>query len=304
MDANVSLEAQIFVLALAREGSFSRAAKKLHITQPALTRKVGVLEKQLGIKLFSRAYHHLELTPAGRLFLPEAQASVQHAERAFELARRQARVESGPLRLGYSPYVHSDLVPMLQRWQLQDISTSRGLILESGSTADIAERVMSGRLHAGLGILPVVDEQLWVNRVAREQFCVCMPKNHPLAQKASVSAKDLHGEKLFWIPRTVHPAFYDQTIEYVRGLGVQPVFHEVGAATQAMEIVSHGFGLTLLPRSFARFSRTGIVFKLLSDLFLRIETGLFVRQSQRHDPLQHDMQLMLSQLRALQLNVQ
>jgi DNA-binding transcriptional LysR family regulator len=304
MDANISLEAQIFVLALAREGTFSRAAKKLHITQPALTRKVGTLERQLGIKLFRRAYHHLELTPAGRLFIPEAQASVQHAERAFELARRQARIESGPLRLGYSPYVHSDLIPMLQRWQLQDISSSRGLTLESGSTTEIKERVISGSLHAGLGILPVVDEQLWVNSVAREQFCVCMPKNHSLAQKASVSARDLHGEKVFWIPRAVHPGFYDQTVEYIRSLGVQPIFHEVGAGTQAMEIVSHGFGLTLLPRSFARFSRTGIVFKLLSDLFLRIETGLFVRQSQRHDLLQHDMQLMLSQLRALQLNVQ
>jgi LysR family transcriptional regulator, benzoate and cis,cis-muconate-responsive activator of ben and cat genes len=303
MDANISLEAQIFVLALAREGTFSRAAKKLHITQPALTRKIGALEKRLGVKLFNRAYHHLELTPAGRLFLPEAQASVQHAERAFELARQRAHLDSGPFRLGYSPYVHAELVPMLQRWQLQDISSSRGLILESGSTAQIMERVISGTLHAGLGILPVVDEQLWVNSVAREQFCVCMPKNHSLAQKASVSARDLHGEKIFWVPRAVHPGFYDQTVEYIRGLGVQPVFHEVGAGTQAMEIVSHGFGLTLLPRSFTRFSRTGIVFKPLTDLFLRIETGLFVRETQRHDLLQDHIRLMLSELRGLELNL-
>jgi DNA-binding transcriptional LysR family regulator len=303
MDASISLEAQKFVLALAREGSFSRAAKKLHITQPALTRKVGALERQLGVKLFERAYHHLELTPAGRLFVPEAQASVQHAERAFELAQRQGHAESGPLRLGYSPYVHSDLVPMLQRWQLQDLISTRGLILESGSTAQITERVINGSLHAGLGILPVVDEQLWVNSVAREQFCVCLPKNHFLAQKAKVSARDLHGEKVFWLPRGVHPGFYDQTVEYIRSLGVQPVFHEVGAGTQAMEIVSHGFGLTLLPRSYTRFSRTGIVFKLLTDLFLRIETGLFVRENQRNELMQQDVRLMLSQLRALQLNM-
>src|SRR5438067_1363277 len=101
MDTNISLEAQIFVLVLAREGSFHRAAKQLHITQPALTRKINAVEGQLGVKLFVRAYHHLDLTPAGRLFVPEAQASLQHAERAYELARQQARIESGPIRLGY-----------------------------------------------------------------------------------------------------------------------------------------------------------------------------------------------------------
>jgi LysR family transcriptional regulator, benzoate and cis,cis-muconate-responsive activator of ben and cat genes len=300
MDRSMSLEAQLFVLALAKEGSFARAAKTLHITQPALTRKVSAIEKQLGVKLFKRGYHHLELTAAGRLFVPEAQASVLHAERAFELARQQSRMESGPLRIGYSSYIHSDLVPMLQRWQLQDTGSTRGLVLESGTTTKIIERVISGQLHAGLGILPVADEQLWVTAVGREQLAVCLPKNHRLASKANLSVKDLHGEIVFWFSRAVHPGFYDQTIEYIRGQGVNPIFHEAGAGSQAMEIVAHGFGLTLLPRSFSRFSRTGIVFKLLTDLFLRIETGLFVRNDQRQEVLQEQMRLMFSELRAFQ----
>jgi len=303
MDGTISLEAQKFVLALAREGNFGRAAKKLHITQPALTRKLGALEKQLGVKLFTRAYHHLELTAAGKLFIPEAQASVQHAQRAFELARQQAQMERGPLRLGYSPYVHSGLVPVLQRWQIQGGSWPRRVKLESGATETIVERVLGGSIHMGLGILPIADEQLWATRVAREQFCLCVPKNHGLAQKASVSAKDLDGEKVFWFPRTVHPAFYDQTMDYIHGQGAEPVLYEVGSGTQAMEIVAHGFGVTLLPRSFTHFARTGIVFKVVTDLFLRIETGFFVRREHR-DLLQNEMEGVLSQLRGLQLNVE
>jgi DNA-binding transcriptional LysR family regulator len=304
MDASVSLEGQLFVLAVAREGTFGRAAKKLHITQPALTRKIGVIERQVGAKLFIRGHHNVELTEAGRLFVPEAEASVSHAQRAFELARQQAQSESGPLRLGVAPYVHSDLLPMLHRWQLQDKGSSRRLVLESGVTQTIIERVLRGELHAGLGIMPISDEQLWVTTVGREQFCVCIPKNHRVAQKASVSAKDLHGEIIFWFPRVVHPGFYDQTVDYIRQQGVQPVFHQVGSGSQAMEIVSHGFGLTLLPRSFTRFSHTGIVFKPLTDLFLRIETGLFVRDDQRHELLQEDMRLMFSELRAFRSNTQ
>jgi LysR family transcriptional regulator, benzoate and cis,cis-muconate-responsive activator of ben and cat genes len=303
MDGSFSLQTQISVLAVVREGSFSRAARKLHVTQPALSHKISALEKQLGVKLFKRGYHHVELTAAGRAFVPEAERSVLHAENAFELARRQARIESGPLRLGYSPYVHSDLLPMLQRWQLDDTTSSRGLVLESGFTSQTVERVMRGNLHAGLGILPITDERLWVTRVGRESFSACLPKNHRLAQKPSVSSKDLHGEIVFWLARAAHPGFYDQSMEYFRSQGVQPVFHEVGAGSQAMEIVSHGFGLTLLPRSFSRFSHTGIVFKPLTDLFLRIETALFVRQDQRQEILQDQMRLMLSELQAFQSNV-
>src|SRR5258708_4610586 len=212
MDTNISLEAQIFVLVLAREGSFHRAAKKLHIKQPALTRKINAVEGQLGVKLFLRAYHHLELTPAGRLFVPEAQASVQHAERAYELARQQARTEMGPIRLGYSPYVHSDLVPLLERWQLET-GNARGLVLETASTAELMERVLRGKLHAGFGILPVADDELWVNAVAREPFCLCIPKNHRLAQKSSVPASELDREVAFCVPRATHPGFSDRMVE-------------------------------------------------------------------------------------------
>jgi LysR family transcriptional regulator, benzoate and cis,cis-muconate-responsive activator of ben and cat genes len=305
MDTNISLEAQIFVLVLAREGSFHRAARQLHITQPALTRKINAIEKQVGTKLFVRAYHRLDLTAAGRLFLPDAQASLRHAERAYELARQQAQIELGPIRLGYAPYVHGDLVPLLERWQLETASP-RGMVLETAPTGELIERVIRGRLHAGLGVLPIVDEdsQLWVTPVAREPFCLCLSKNHRLAQKPSIQARELDREIVFWVPRDAHPGFYDRTVEHIQGLGIKPVFHEVASDTQAMDLVSHGFGVALLPKSLSHFSRTGTVFKPMTDLFLKIETALFVRQDQRYCELQDHVQAMLSQIRSLPGNVQ
>jgi LysR family transcriptional regulator, benzoate and cis,cis-muconate-responsive activator of ben and cat genes len=303
MDSHISLEAQIFVLALAREGNFHRAAKQLHITQPALTRKINELEKQLGVKLFVRTYHRLDLTPAGRLFIPEAEASVQHAERSFELARRQAQIEIGPIRVGYSPYIHGDLVPLLERWQL-DTGNSRGLTLETASTNELVEWVIRGRVHVGFGILPIVDEELWVNPMAREPMCLCVPKNHRLAQKTAIPARELDRETVFWPWRQAHPGFYDQMLEYIDGLGIQPRIHEAASETQAMDLVSHGFGVALLPRSLGRFSRTGVVFKPVSDLFLKVETALFARKDQRYGPLQDQIKDMLLQIRSLPITAQ
>lgn len=303
MDSHISLEAQIFVLALAREGSFHRAAKYLHITQPAFTRKINEIERQLGVKLFIRAYHRLELTPAGRLFIAEAEASVQHAERAFELARRQAQIEVGPMRLGYSSYIHGDLVPLLERWQLEP-GTARGLVLETASTRELIERVIRGRVHVGFGILPIQEEELWVNPIARESLCLCAPKNHRLAQRIAITMRELDREILFWPAKQSHPGFYDQIMEYIDRLDVQPRVHETASETQAMELVSHGFGVALLPRSLGRFLRTGIVFKPVSDLFLKIETALFARKDQRYGALQDKIKDMLSQIRSLPVNAQ
>lgn len=300
MHANISLDAQMYVLVLAREGSFHRAAKQLHITQPSLTRKIKEVETELGVKLFQRNHRGLELTAAGRLFIPEAQASMQHAERAWELARRQSQIETGPLRVGHSPSIQVDLLPILQRWQLRNLGNSRQVILESAITLELMQRVLKGHLHVAFGISPIEDEELWVHPIAREPFCLCIPKNHALAQKAVVSAKDLHGEIVFWLPRNLHPALYERMMEYIGSLAVEPIFHEVSSMTQAMDTVAHDFGLALLPRSMVRFSRTGVLFKPLTDLFLQIETAMFVRQDQRHGPLQEHIQAILAHLRGLQ----
>lgn len=302
MYGKISLEAQVYVLTLAREGSFDRAAQKLNITQPALTRKIKEIESELGAKLFDRSHRHLELTATGKMFLPEAQASLQHAERAWELARQQARIERGPLRLGYSPHVHSDLLPLLQRFQTKN-GTVRHVALESAMTTELKERVLQGTLDIAFGVSPVLDPDLWVYPVAREPFCLCVPKNHALAQKAALSIRDLHGETVCWLPRSLHPELHDRMKEYIDGVGVQPLFHQVSAVMEAMNTAAHGLALAFLPRSATHFSRTGIVCKPLTDLFLQIETAMFIRQDRRQE-LQEEFQAVLEHVKTVQRKMQ
>jgi DNA-binding transcriptional LysR family regulator len=193
------LEMQMYAAVLAEEGSFVRAARRLHVSQSNLTRKIAHLEKIVGLKIFERSTRRLGLTAAGRILLPEMQLSLRHAERAWELARYHGRIENGPVRLGYSPYIHSRLLPKLHRLDISELDGQHigsadvpepGVVLESAATPELVERVLQGRLDAAIGVGPVEDRDLWIEPLARESFCVCIPKNHELARRASVPVRD------------------------------------------------------------------------------------------------------------------
>jgi LysR family transcriptional regulator, benzoate and cis,cis-muconate-responsive activator of ben and cat genes len=303
MQSRLPLEGQVFVVIIVQEGSFVRAAQKLGIPVSSLSRRVTLFEKQLGVRLFDRSSRKIELTKAGRLFVPEANASLTHAECAWELARHQALLEHGPFRLGYSAYVHSALLPTLLRLKLHETETS-AMVLESVSTTGMVQRVLRGELHAGIGVLPVRDPDLWSSPIGKEPFYVCVPADHRLAHKATVAIRDLHGEKVFWIPRSVHRRLYDVTTKYIHSIGVEVVFQEVRGAGHVIEFVSHGFGLGLVPRSAIRLMRTGVVFKAVADQYLRIETALFVRKDQRAGHLQGFLDDLLFRLQSLKIGIQ
>jgi DNA-binding transcriptional LysR family regulator len=300
------LEVNILIVVIAQEGNFIRASKRLGIAPPSLTRRVASLERSIGVKLFDRSTRSVALTAAGRLFVQESSLSLSHAERAWDLARFQAQVESGPYRFGYSPYTHSAFLPLLTG--LSPAPHPPGdepsaIILETANTVEMVERVLQGRLHAALGAGPIMDRDLWVQRVGREGFSVCLPRNHRLAQKINVTARDLDRETIFWMPRSSQPMLYGQVMRYIRSLGVQPIFREVRGATHALEFAAHNSGLALLPRSAARISYSGVVFKSLADRYLGIETVLFMRRDQRYGKLKDIVDVFLSQLLALKLEI-
>lgn len=306
MQSKNPLEVNILIVVIAQEGNFARASKKLGITPPSLTRRVSLLERNIGVKLFDRSTRKVELTMAGRLFVQESSLSLSHAERAWELARFQAQIESGPYRIGYSPYTHSAFLPLLSRLSPVPHPASdepSEIVLESANPRELVERVLRGRLHAALGVGPVADRDLWVQRVGQEGFSVCLPRNHRLAQKVGVTAHDLKGEIVFWMPRSLQPRFYGRVMKYLGSLGIQPVFREVKSETHALEFAAQGFGLALLPRSASRISYTGIVFKTLTDRYLSIETVLYMRRDQRYGELKEITDGLFSQLLALKIQI-
>jgi DNA-binding transcriptional LysR family regulator len=306
MQSRNRLEVNILIVVIAQEGNFIRASKKLGIAPSSLTRRVASLERSIGVKLFERSTRSVTLTEAGRLFVQESSLSLSHAERAWDLARFQAQIESGPYRFGYSPYTHSAFLPLLNALSPAlhpPGNEPSGIVLETANTLEMVERVLRGRLHAALGVGPIVDQDLWVQAAGREGFSVCLPRNHRLAQKVSLTVHDLDRETVFWMPRSLQPKFYGQVMRYIRSWGVRPIFREVRDATHALEFVAHHSGLALLSRAAARISYSGVVFKPLADRYLGIETVLFMRRDQRYGKLKDIVDVFLSQLLALKLEI-
>lgn len=304
------LQAQVYVAVVAEEGSFSRAARRLHTAQSFVTRRIAVLERTLGTRIFDRSTRRLELTAAGRMLLPEVQLALRHTERAWELARYSARIATGPIRIGYSPYINGALVPVLYELNLSELEARRIDATEfpetrpelaSSNTPELVEQVLRGQLQVGLGIRPIDDPELWVKSVAREAFCICVPKNHGFAQRTSIPVRDLDGQALFWFPRKLDPAFFDHTVEYVQSAGAHPTFHEVGSAIHAIDTVARGLGLALLPIGASRLSRNGVVFKPITDRFLQIETAIFARRDLLRGGLQDFVMFLTSRLQSLKL---
>jgi DNA-binding transcriptional LysR family regulator len=130
----------------------------------------------------------------------------------------------------------------------------------------------------------------------REPFCLCVPKNHPLAQRPSVSIRDLHAQVMYWTPRTFNPSFYDQVTEYIQSTGAKVVYQQICSITHAIEMVSHGLGVAMLPRTASRLSHSGVVFKNITDRYLQFETAMFARKDVARGSLKDVLQLVVTKL--------
>jgi len=175
------IEVNILIVMIAQEGNFNRAAERLGITPPSLTRRVASLEMDIGVKLFVRSTRSVALTAARRLFVQESSLSLSYAERAWDLARFQGEVDSGPYRVGYSPYTHSEVLPLL--YDASPVlhppgDEPSGVVVETENSLELVEHVLCGRLQAALCVGPITDNDLWVQRVGQEGFTACISRNH------------------------------------------------------------------------------------------------------------------------------
>jgi DNA-binding transcriptional LysR family regulator len=280
-----SLQQLLFLETVLEEGNLIRAANRLHTTHSTISRGLKTLSNGLGMELLVKTPRGLKPNHAGRVYGSEIRKALEQARRAFDLAQYQVHKDRLPFRIGHSPYIHGQLFPLLNSLSLPGTGAPP-IVLESATTMQQVRRVLNGKVQAGFGILPIVDKDLWVERIAYEPFAICLKDQHSLAKHAKLSARQLRHETLFWIPRGIHRHFYDQIVNYLRTLEFDPhSFHEAHTITQALDFAAAGAGVALVPHSAERFSRPGVMFKPLTDELLRIETAIFARRDQMHDEM-------------------
>jgi LysR family hydrogen peroxide-inducible transcriptional activator len=236
-----------YVVALARERNFHRAASRCFISQPALSLAIRKLEEELGVRLFERSRNGVRPTPVGSRIVDQAQRVIEEADKIRELARRGADQLVGPLTLGViytvGPYLLPELIPILHRKAPQ-----MPLEVEENLTAQLDVLLRNGRIDCALLALPYEAPNVELLPLYDEPFTVAVPASHPWAKRASIRAEELAAENVLLL--SSGHCFANQVAEACPELQRRGGEALQGNSLETIRnMVASGLGVTVLPAS-------------------------------------------------------
>ncbi len=243
-----------YIVAVARERHFGRAAEHCFVSQPTLSVAVKKLEEELGVTLFERGPGEVTVTPAGQKIVEQAQRVLEEAARIKELAAAGRDPIAGPLRLGaiytIGPYLLPKLIPILRR-----SAPSMQLHIQENFTHRLGEMLKSGEVDVILIALPFDEPGIETRAVYDEPFVIAVPKGHPWQGRKRVSSEELTRERLLLLGEG--HCFRDQVLEFCHtvrqrersGAPRSPIARTVegGSLETIRQMVAGGVGVTVLP---------------------------------------------------------
>lgn len=250
--------------AVAEELHFGRAAARLNMTQPPLSRQIQVLERVLDVQLLDRTSRSVRLTAAGRSFLPEALRILRLAETATYVTRQVAAGRAGVLKLGFTAASAYDFLPRLViacRGAMPDVTLS----LREMVTKDQIEAILSGQIDAGFIRPPVNHPELEAEQALAEPLVVALPADHALADRTTLSLEDLHGEAFVGYAPHEASYFHDLLVGLFAGAGLHPrIVQQLTQIHSILALVRAGIGIALVPTAAERLRFEGIAFRPLA----------------------------------------
>jgi LysR family hydrogen peroxide-inducible transcriptional activator len=240
-----------YIVAVARERHFGRAAEACFVSQPTLSVAIKKLEDELGTLLFERRSNEITLTPVGERIVAQAQRVLDDAAQIKEIAKQGKDPLNGPLRLGVIYTIGPYLLPALVRQLLKD-APKMPLLLNENLTVKLIEMVKNGEVDVAILALPLPDTGMMIQPVYDEPFTVAIPKGHPWAARKSIPSEDLKSETMLLLG-TGH-CFRDQVLEVcpelsrfsVAAEGMQKTF-EGSSLETIRQMVASGVGVTVMP---------------------------------------------------------
>ena len=211
LEPAVELRHLRYFVAVAEMENVSRAALKLHVSQPALSRQIRDLEDEIGFRLLERTAKSVRLTEAGRAFLNDARALLQHAEEAVTKARAVAKAEPTELHVGYSPTPFAEILPKTLRAFQRKMPNVR-VKLHDWSNNVIRDGLHDGRLQLGLIVPPlkaITLHDVRYEELFHERVCVAVAPQHPFARRRAIPITEVAAEPLIGLTREDYPGYYD-----------------------------------------------------------------------------------------------
>jgi DNA-binding transcriptional LysR family regulator len=233
------------VVAVARDGQISRAATSLFVTQPALTARIHSLEDELGTTLFTRSGRGMELTAAGRAFLPYAERALAALNDGSALLAELGRGGAGELRVGAAPAVSTYVLPLLLVRYTEAHPNVR-LVVRTGHSEEIVELVLRQEIDVGLTRELAPDRRIASRTLYEDELVLVARRGHPLTLDDRVDVSRIGEARLILFDRT--SSYFDLTNAFFRQAGVAPRgVMELDNIDAAKQMVEQGLGIALLP---------------------------------------------------------
>ena len=269
-----------YFIAVAEELHFSRAAERLHISQPPLSQQIRDLEEELGVTLLERTKRQVHLTEAGKVFLEHSYRVLAQLEQTVEATQRIGRGEVGRLAIGFVDSATYTLLPDLLRVFRAQFPAVE-LRLHELTTAQQIQALHQNQIDVGVVRSAISEPGLSVECLLQESLVLALPESHPLSAQTTVSVSTLADESFILFPAKLGPVFYEQIIQICQQAGFRPkVAQEAVQMQTIISLVAAGLGIAFVPASMQNFHRSGVIYRPLQEQIPK--TGLYLTWRQ-HD---------------------
>jgi len=286
-----------YFVAVGEEEHFGRAAERLHVVQPALTRQVRQLEEEIGCALFERLKRGVRLTEHGKSFLEDARRLLADLGSSVERTRLIAQGKVGRLRIGfsdtatYSGELPSILHTFRTRWP------EVRLELSPSSSVVAGEQLRRREVDvAFVYVVPTGLRELKTQTISVERWVLALPRAHPLVKIKRVKLRDLIREPFVWFPRSVAPPLYDRVLAACHAAGLTlNIVQEVNNPTTMLSLVAGGIGVTFIITSAEKTKPDSVVLRKVDDLRVTAELSAIWREDIKIPTLQKFIEVVRQQ---------
>jgi DNA-binding transcriptional LysR family regulator len=263
-----------YFVAVAEAMSFTKAAQKLHLAQPSLTRQVRNLEDEIGVRLLNRANNRIALTEQGRRFLFDSKKVLAMCAESVAAVQRMNQGENSQVNIGYMANIHHRLLPATLG-AFRKLCPHVALNLFDMTSAEQFQALEARKIDLGyVGLHPALSNQdLLAAGVAFETMLVAVPTLHPLAKKAKLKLPDLAPQFFIGMSAKTHPGAREWLLETCQNAGFcGKILQEADVEQTAIRFVAAGLGVALIPEQFTKMPHKGVVFRPLSPPLSRAAT--------------------------------
>lgn len=253
-----------YVVEVAQQRNFSRAAERLHVAQQALSQQIKTVETMIGVTLFTRTNRGVELTAAGVVFVQEARRVISAADRAIARTQAIAKGEAGSVNVAYTLTSVYDTLPAIVE-RVEELHRNLKLVLREVLGGDVAHLLSDGKYDIALCPRTSFSADFERQELRREPFVVAVSSSHRHAKCDQLSLADCADELFELWPREMAPGFFDAVLGACRTAGFEPKLDEHAAGSTVWRNIARGRGVALVVRSLIDQVPRGITLQPLLD---------------------------------------